>query len=232
MKQSRLFAAGLAAALAFGAPSLIGRAFQSGAAAGARRAVRRPALAADRAGVDVGPHRRHRRLRAELQHLVRRHRARRRVEDREQRHHLRGAVPGPGPDVDRRHRRVAEQPRPRLRRHRRVEQPPEHVVGRRRLQVDRRRQDLHEHRPQDLAPHQPHRHRPARQRHGVGRGDRCALRTRRRARHLQDDRRRRDLEADAEDRRRHRRERPRRSIPPTTRSSTPRPTSGGGRRAA
>ena len=34
MKQSRLFAAGLAAALAFGGSSLIGRAFQSGAAAG------------------------------------------------------------------------------------------------------------------------------------------------------------------------------------------------------
>ena len=78
------------------------------------------------------------------------------------------AVPGPGADVDRRHRRVAEQSRSRLRRHRRVEQPPEHVVGRRHLQVDRRRQDLHEHRPQDLEPHQPHRHRPARQRRRAG----------------------------------------------------------------
>ena len=42
-------------------------------------------------------------------------------------------------DVDRRHRRRAVEPRRRLGRHRRGEQPSELVVGRRRLQVDRRR---------------------------------------------------------------------------------------------
>ena len=150
MKQFRLFAAGLAAALAFGGPSLIGRAFQS-AGAPPRRPVRRPALPLDRSGGDVRPHRRPRGLRGEPGDLVRRHRARRRVEDHEQRHDVRGAVPGPGTDVDRRRRRLAEQSGPRLGRHRRVEQPPEHVVGRRRLQVDRRRQDLQQHGPQDLA---------------------------------------------------------------------------------
>ena len=57
------------------------------------------------------------------------------------------------------------------------------------------------------------RDRPAQQRHRLGRGDRAALRPGRRARHLQDDRRRQDLEADAEGGRRHRRERARRSMP-------------------
>ena len=67
----------------------------------------------------------------------------------QRRHDLRGAVPGSGADVDRRRHRVAEQSRSRLGRHRRVEQPAEHELGRRRLQVDRRRQDLHEHGAQD-----------------------------------------------------------------------------------
>src|SRR3954469_13903356 len=102
---------------------------------GAARAVRQHALAADRPRLDVGTHLRHRRLRAEHQYLVRRHGARRRVEDRQQRYDLRAAAAGPGTHVDRRPRRVAEQPGPRLRRQRWVEQPPEHVVGRRRLQV-------------------------------------------------------------------------------------------------
>ena len=67
-----------------------------------------------------------------------------------------------GLDLDRRCHRLAVESRSRLGRHRRVEQPPEHVVGRRRLQVHRRRQDLGEHGPAHLPSHQPHRHRPAR----------------------------------------------------------------------
>ena len=130
------------------------------------------------------------------------------LENDQRGHDVRSAVPGPGVDVDRRRHGVAEQSRSRLGRHRRVEQPPEHKLGRRRLQVDRRRQDVHEHGPQDLPLHQPHRHRPAQQRHRPRRGDRQPLRARRRTRHLQDHRRRQDLEADAEGRRRHRRERP------------------------
>ena len=83
------------------------------------------------------------------------------------------------------------------------------TLGRRRVQVDRRRQDVQEDGPRDLAAHQPHRHRSAQQRHRARRGDRQPVRPRRRSRHLQDDRRRQDLEADAEGRRRHRRERSR-----------------------
>ena len=64
-----------------------------------------------------------------------------------------------------------------------------------------------QHGPHDLALHQPHRHRPAQQRRRVRRGDRQPVRARRRARRLQDDRRRQDLEAGAEGRRRHRRQR-------------------------
>ena len=50
---------------------------------------------------------------------------------------------------------------------------------------------------------------PTQQQHRARRGDRCALRTGRRSRRLQDDRRRRDVEAGVEGRRRHGRERSR-----------------------
>ena len=43
-----------------------------------------------------------------------------------------------------------------------VEQPPDHVVGRRRLEVHRRRQDVPEHRTQGLEAHQPDPHRSER----------------------------------------------------------------------
>ena len=142
------------------------------------------------------------------------------------------AVPGRGADVDRRRRRVAEQSRSGVGRDRRVEQPPEHVVGRRRLQVHRRRQDVDEHGARRLAAHQPHRHRSAQQRRRLRGGHRQPVRTRRRARRLQDDRRRQDVEAGAEGRRRHRRQRSRDGCRPTTRCSTPRPISGAAPRAA
>ena len=50
-------------------------------------------------------------------------------------------------------------PEHRLRRHGRAEQPPDVVVRRRHLQDDRRRQDLHEHRPQGDADDRAHRDR-------------------------------------------------------------------------
>ena len=43
------------------------------------------------------------------------------------------------------------------------------VVGRRHLQVHRRRQDVEEHGPRPLEPHQPHRHRSERQQHRLRR---------------------------------------------------------------
>ena len=161
MRFYRLIGVALAAAIMFTGRPLAGRSEQAPRRALRRIAVRRAALPPDRPGVDVRPDRRPRGLRSQSVALLRRHRARRRVEDHEQRDDVRGAVPGPGPDVDRRRDDLAVQPRSRLGRHRRVEQPPEHVVGRRRLQVDRRRQDLHQHGSARVAPHQSHRHRSA-----------------------------------------------------------------------
>ena len=164
MKFYRLIGVALAAAIMFTGPPARGP-LRTGRGHALRRiGVRRAALPADWPGIDVGTDRRPRGLRGESVALLRRHGARRRLEDHEQRDDVRGAVPGPGPHVDRRRDDLAVEPRPRLGGHRRVEQPSEHVVGRRRLQVDRRRQDLHQHGSSRVAPHQSHRHRPARQR--------------------------------------------------------------------
>ena len=230
MKQLRPFAALVAAVLAFGGPSLVGRAQSAGAAAAGpfdslhfRRSARHRCPAASPTSRSTG----------EPVDLLRRHRARRRLENHQQRHDVRGAVPGPGADVDRR-RRVSQN-------------NPDLVwvgtgesnnrqstsLGRRRLQVDRRRQDLHQHGPQDVHAYI----------------NRIVIDPRnndivlvaatgslfgpgRRARHLQDDRRRQDLEADAEGRRRHRRQRSGDGSRRTTGSCTPRRISGGAPRAA
>jgi len=65
------------------------------------------------------------------------------------------------PDLfHRRHRGRAGQPGHRLGGDRRAEQPPELVVRRRDLQVDRRREDVHEHGPQGHAEHRAGRDRP------------------------------------------------------------------------
>ena len=61
--------------------------------------------------------------------------------------------------------------------------------------------------PQELRAHRPHRHRPERQRHGLRRRAGPAVGAGRRPRPLQDDRRRQDLDAGAEDLREHRRHR-------------------------
>ena len=234
MRQYRVLSLIVALLAAFGAPLLV-RTEQAPAPAGAGAATGpfdtlhfRPMGPASMSGRIV----RRRGVRAEPGDLLRRHRARRRVEDDEQRHDVRGAVPGSGADVDRRRHRVAEQSGSRVGRYRRIEQPPEHVVGRRHLQVDRRRQDVHEHGPAHVALHQPHRDRSAQQRHRVRRGDRQPVGARRRARHLQDDRRRQDLEAGAQGRRRHRRQRSGDGSRRTTRSSTRRPISAAAPRAA
>ncbi len=136
-----------------------------------QRAVRVAAFPPDRTGVDVRPHLGPRRLRGESGHLLRGHRPRRCLEDHERRHHVHRPVPGPGPDVDWRRHHLAVEPGSGLGRHRRIEQPPEHVLGRRRLQVDRRGQDLRQHGPPHLQAHPPHRHRPARQQRRSRRGD-------------------------------------------------------------
>ena len=109
-------------------------------------------------------------------------------------------LPAPGSDVDWRRHGVAARSESRLGRHRRVEQPAERVVGRRRLQVDRRRPEVGSHGAAGVAPHQPHRDRSHGQQHRLGCGHRPALGARRRTRRLQDDRRRPDLEERAEGR--------------------------------
>ena len=78
--------------------------------------------------------------------------------------------------LDRRRHGVAVEPRHRLGRHRRVEQSTEHVVGRRRVEVDRRRKDVRERRTEGLEAHQPDRDRSEQQRRRARRGDRTALR--------------------------------------------------------
>ncbi len=173
-----------------------------------RRSVRLAALPADRAGLDVGPHLAPGRLRGQPGDLLRRHRPRRRLEDRQQRDHLRGAAAGPGPDVHRGRGGLAVQPGPGLGGHGGVQQPPEHVLGRRDLQVRGWRQDVREHGAARIPSHPPGGDRPARQQHRVCRGHREPVGAGWRARRLQDGRRGAHLEAGAEGGRRHGRERP------------------------
>ena len=96
--------------------------------------------------------------------------------------------------VDWRHRDPSARSEHRLRRHRRAEQPPDGVVRRRHLQDDRRRQDLHQHRPEGDADDRAHRDRSEESRDGLRRVARTSLRPQSRARRLQDDRRRQDVE--------------------------------------
>ena len=105
--------------------------------------------------------------------------------------------------VDRRHRDRSEEPEHCLRRHRRGEQPADLDVRRRDLQDDRRRQDLHQHRPEGHADDRAHRDRSEESRDGLRRVAGASVRTEPRARRLQDDRRRQDVEQDQVHRRRH-----------------------------
>ena len=66
-------------------------------------------------------------------------------------------------------------PEHRLGRHRRAHLVAQHLLGRRRLQVHRRRQDLDERRPEGHAPHRPHRHRPEEPEHRLRGGARPSV---------------------------------------------------------
>ena len=96
--------------------------------------------------------------------------------------------------LDRRHRGGRHRSEHRLGRHGRAHVVTQHVLGRRRLQVDRRGQDLDEHGPEGQPPHRPHRHRPEESEHRLRGGARPSLFAERRARRLQDDRRRQDVD--------------------------------------
>ena len=90
-----------------------------------------------------------------------------------------------------------------------VEQHAQLVVGHRRLQVHRRRQDVVGRDAPEVAAHRPHRHRSARPERRLRRRDRTALGVGRRARTLQDDRRRQDVDEHEGDQQVHRLQRAR-----------------------
>ena len=82
----------------------------------------------------------------------------------------------------------------RLARHGREHQPAQRALRRRRLQVDRRRQDLEARGPGDVRAHRQDPHRPAQLERRLRRVAGPAVVGRRRARPLQDHRRRRDVD--------------------------------------
>ena len=176
------------------------------------------------------PHRRRRGGRAKAVDHLRRRRVGRHLQDGQQRHDLEAGVRRAMADValDRRHRDRAVGSEHRLGRHRRAEQPPELVVGRRRLQVARRRQDLAHMGLQRHASHRPRRHPSDQSRHRVTspRSVICGDRTTERGLY-RTTRRRQDWEQVLDDRRRHRRRR-RGARRATAARSSPPPTSGGG----
>ena len=131
---------------------------------------------------------------ADPTHLLGRHRRRRPAQDDQQRHHLRAPVRQGSDRLDRRRVRRPVEQEHRLGRHRR-EQPAElRLLRRRRLQVDRRRQDLEEHGAQEDVPDRQDPDPSQEPGHRLRRRARPALRAERGARPVQDDRRRQDLE--------------------------------------
>ena len=99
--------------------------------------------------------------------------------------------------LGRRGRRLGLESRRRLHRHGRILHSRQHHARRRRLQVDRRRQDLGERRLHERRRDLEDPHPPDQPRHRLRGGVRQVLRAERRARRVQDHRRRQDLEAHA-----------------------------------
>ncbi len=91
-----------------------------------------------------------------------------------------------------------------VRRHRRGQPAELGVVGQRRVQVRRRRQDLDRVRAEGHAPHRPHRGSPDEPGHRLRRGARSLLGAEPGARAVQDDRRRQDVGEEQVHRREHR----------------------------
>ena len=141
--------------------------------------------------------------------MVRRRGGRRRLEDHERRHHLAVRLQWTGIGDRRRPRRRPLRQQHPLGRHWGEEQPALPVLGRRRLQIHRRRQGLDEDGPRRLARHRPHRGAPHRSRYRLRRRPRPPLGPEQRARRLQDHRRRQDVDARAVRGRHHRIRRPR-----------------------
>ncbi len=116
------------------------------------------------------------------------------VEVGEQRHQLGAHLRRSAGRLDRRHRRGRHRSEHRLGRHGRAHVLAQHLLGRRGLQVGRRGQDVDEHGAQGQPPHRPHRHRPEGPQHRLRGGAGASVFAERRARRVQDDRRRQDLD--------------------------------------
>ena len=136
-------------------------------------------------------------------------RDRRPVEDRERSDHLAADVRAGADDDHRRRGDRAVEPGHRLDRHRRGEHLPQFAGRRRRLQVGGCRQDLAAHGAHRHLHDSPNRHPPDQPRRRVRRGVRPRVDEQRRARRLQDDRRRQDVGEGAVRQREDRRHRPR-----------------------
>ena len=119
-----------------------------------------------------------RRARKRLRARHRRQRVGRRVQVDQRRRHLDADLRQLRRRVDRRRRDQPEESRHHLGRHRRGMRAQLGGVGRRHLQVDRRRQDLHAHGAEGLVQHRHHPPAPDRPQHRLRRGDRQHLRAR------------------------------------------------------
>ena len=137
-----------------------------------------------------------RRLRRAAERVLLRHHRRRRLEDDRRRQDRRPGHRRLLRRHDRRDRRRREESRRRLGRRRRDADSRQRLVRRRRVEDDRRRQDLDVHGSQGDAADLARQHRPAQLRRRLRRRARPRLGAERRARRLQDDRRRQDLEED------------------------------------
>ncbi len=161
-------------------------------------------MARNRSGQHWWPHRRHRGRREQPLDHLRRVRHGWHLEIGQQRHDLDAnlrRIPGL---FDRRHRHRAIEPRHPLRRHRRGQQPAELLIWRRRLQVDRRRQDIRSGRPREDTKHRADRRPPEKSRHRLRCRDGPPLWSQSRARPVQDDGRRKDVDEHEIHRQRHR----------------------------
>ena len=191
------------------------------------RSVSRTEVPQHRPRDDGRTHRRPRGARVESGGLLRRHRDRRAVEDDQQRHDLGSAVRRSRRHrVDRRHRDQS----------RTTPTPCGSAAARTTTARAARGATASTSRPTaarrwkhmglgDVEAHRAHHRRSDRSRRGLRRGARQPVGPRRRARRLQDDRRRPDLDARALRRRRHRRDRAGDGSRRTTRCSTRRPIS-------
>ncbi len=144
-----------------------------------RAGIREVAFPIDRTGYHVGTYFRFRRVRKGSGDLLRRDRARRRLEDHERRVGFPADLRRRRHDVDRLRDGVTIESRSGVGRHRRSEQPPDDVVRRRRLQEHRRRQVVPEDGPRAIAARGAHRDRSRQRRRRPRRVQRVALRSRR-----------------------------------------------------